>query len=138
MSTSTNYREIYFAHEELDKIAGEPSYDTLKTLHNQLKANAASVPSILGGGANGHLGLVISPEKYAQISNTSFNRPFHPGLLDIAVGTDRNEADRQTNAHKQTLDIYNTVQAVEKSLLQQLVKAIQPVYIESLKTKIQA
>ena len=135
MSTTTNYREVYFAHEDLDKIAGEPSYDTLRTIHTQLKANAASVPSILGGGANGHLGLVIAPEKYALISNTPFNRPYHPGLLDVPIGTLRDEADRVTNAHRQQLDLYNTVQGVEKSLLQQLTKAVEPVYLESLKNQ---
>ena len=135
MSTTTNYREVYFAHEDLDKIAGEPSYDTLRRLHTQLKANAASVPSILGGGANGHLGLVLAPEKYALISNTSFNRPYHPGLLEVPMGTLRDEADRVTNAHKQQLDLYNTVQGVEKSLLQQLIKAVEPVYLESLKNQ---
>ena len=134
MSTSiTNYREVYFAHEDIIKISGEPSYATLKTLQNQLKANAASVPSILGGGANGHLGLVLAPDKYSKISNIPFNRPYHPGLLDIPIGTERAESERITNAHRQQLEIYNTVQAVEKTLLQQIVKAVETVYLESLK-----
>ena len=45
MSTSSNinYIDTYFEFKELTKIHGEPTYDTLKQLHNQLKANASAL-----------------------------------------------------------------------------------------------
>ena len=83
MATSSSgggidYRSIFFAHPTLTPIQGEPDADALITLKNQLKANASSVPSNLGGGNHGHLGLVLSPAAYALVSNTAFVTPAHP------------------------------------------------------------
>ena len=44
---------------QVTPIVGEPTYATLKTLKDQLKANAASVPTTLGGGNHGYLGLIL-------------------------------------------------------------------------------
>ena len=78
-TTAINYIETHFEFKELTKIHGEPTYETIKTLHNQLKANASLVPSGLGGGTFGHLGLVITPAQYALISPAAFDCPAHPG-----------------------------------------------------------
>ena len=64
---------------QVTTIVGEPTYATLKTLKDQLKANAASVPTTLGGGNHGFLGLILSPATYATISLTVFNEPTYPG-----------------------------------------------------------
>ena len=84
MSTNhVNYIETYFEFKELTKIHGEPTYDSIKQLHNELKANARSVCSSLGGGNYGHLGLVLTDAQYGMISNVPFVRPDHPGPLII-------------------------------------------------------
>ena len=56
----TNLKEVFFSHAALGKIQGNPTYEDIQKLYRQCKANAKSVPSVLGGGANGHLGLIIS------------------------------------------------------------------------------
>jgi hypothetical protein len=64
MSTSSaiNYRETFFEFPTLKKIFhGKPTYESLKTLQEELKANAQAVCSSLGGGAHGHLSLVLAP-----------------------------------------------------------------------------
>ena len=77
---STNFRENYFQHPELTKIIGEPNHTSLTTLLNELKANAQSVHSNLGGGAHGHLGLVLSTLDYASVAPmTPYVRPRFPG-----------------------------------------------------------
>ena len=81
-----DYRSIYFAFPNLTPIDGEPDADILIKLKNQVKANASSVPSNLGGGANGYLGLVLSPATYAMVSNIPFVQPAHPGPLAIPLG----------------------------------------------------
>ena len=63
----------------LSPIVGEPTYQTLKELKDQLKANAASIPTTLGGGNHGYLGLILSPAAYATISPTAFTEPAYPG-----------------------------------------------------------
>ena len=50
-------QDVYFQHKALTHIHGQPTYASLKTLLDELEANASSVPTTLGGGVYGHLGL---------------------------------------------------------------------------------
>jgi hypothetical protein len=47
---AVNFKETYFIHLTPTKIQGEPTFHTLTQLHQELKVNAASVPSNLRGG----------------------------------------------------------------------------------------
>ena len=57
-----DYKATYFQHPVLTKVHGEPTYDALQQIATQVKANAAAVPSQLGGGNHGHLGLVYTSD----------------------------------------------------------------------------
>ena len=83
MHSSVDFAAAYFEFPQLDKVHGEPSYTALKRLKKQLKANAITVVSDLGGGHYGHLGLVLTPAEYQLISNVPYERPVHPGPLVI-------------------------------------------------------
>ena len=72
---STNYRETHFAYPDLSRVIGCPTYDTLHNLKNEIKANALSVHSNLGGSQHGNLGLVISSAAYASVSNVQYVIP---------------------------------------------------------------
>jgi hypothetical protein len=64
MSTSLpSVKDTYFQHKVLTRIYGKPIYETLQALATEIKANAALVPSTLGGGQYGHLGLILSVER---------------------------------------------------------------------------
>ena len=80
---SINDRDTYFRFPELKRIHSEPTPDTLLNLKIQIKANATSLPSNLRDRLHGHLGLAISNNKYALISNAPFISPMHPGPLTI-------------------------------------------------------
>lgn len=131
MSTvSTNYHSDYFCVTKLTKIHSRPTYNDIKVLHHQLKANATSIFSHLGGGTNGHLGLVLSATNYAFISNTPFNCPQPPDPLHIPPNTTRDEADRITKAYDRALQDYLQVEAVESALCQQITEAIDKKYLD--------
>ena len=69
MSTSSvNYKDSYFEHPVLNKIRGEPTYETLHNKKNELKSNASSIPTTLGGGNNGYLGMILTPAEYHRIA----------------------------------------------------------------------
>ena len=70
-----NYREVYFTHAALRQIHGNPTYNDIQHLYKQVKANAASVPSTLGGGQHGHLGLTTSL-LFQHVSSTYMNELF--------------------------------------------------------------
>ena len=84
---SINYRTDYFQYENLTPIHGEPDFVSIQKLKNEVKANAQSVPSTLGGGNHGFLGLVLHPVEYALISNTPFISETYPGPLTFPPGT---------------------------------------------------
>ena len=84
--TNIDYKTTNFEYPTLTKISGQPNYELLKSIKDELKANAASVPSNLGGGSNGHLGLVLSDVEYLTVSPIAYIRPTHPGTLVIPTG----------------------------------------------------
>jgi hypothetical protein len=64
-----NYREAYFQHPSLTKISGNQTYKSLAKLEKETKANGKSMPSTLGGGSQGYLGLVSSYSAYDRVSH---------------------------------------------------------------------
>ena len=81
--TNYDFRNTHFEHKSPTKIRGEPTFDTLTTLYNEIKVNAQQVPSNNGGGNYGHLGLVITANDYQLLSLTPFVRPHNPGRFTI-------------------------------------------------------
>ena len=60
--------ENKFEYPILTKVHRILDYASLKIIKDELKANATSIHSKLGGGADGHLGLVMDPIEYVLIS----------------------------------------------------------------------
>eukprot|EP00957_Ditylum_brightwellii_P159717 12156469-Ditylum_brightwellii.AAC.1 len=60
----------------------------LLTLRNELQANTKAVSTTLGGGRHDCLGLVMTPQDYALILNTTaYIRPSQPLLIFPQNGT---------------------------------------------------
>ena len=130
-----NYIETHFEYKELTKIHGEPTYETIKEIEKEIKANAKSVRSSLGGGNFGHLGLVLSPDQYALISPTPFVRPDHPGTLVIPSGSTAHMREAIRDAHNAAKSLFETVEAVEAALRQQLCSAIDRKYLQAIRNR---
>ena len=95
-----------------------------------MKANAASVPCDLGGGNNGHLGLMLTVPEYDNVSPTAYVRPLHPGILNIPLGAANFEATRLTSEHKELIFLNRETNNVEASLLKQLGHALPDLYLK--------
>jgi hypothetical protein len=119
-----NYRESYFQHPSLTKISGEPTYKSLAKLERECKANGKSVRSTLGGGLQGHLGLVCNATTYNRVSpGVPFNRPILPVLPDLTQAT----APQIAAARQLYADNIATFQAcnlVERTIIQQINTAL--------------
>ena len=88
MLTSYSIKNVYshFEYKELTKVIGEPTLDSILLLHRQVKRNAQSIPTTLGGGQLGYLALVIASEKYDSIPNAEpFVRPEDPGSFTLQI-----------------------------------------------------
>jgi len=75
----TDICEIYFQNKVLTRVSVPPTFGSLQVLVDELKANASSVPSVLGSGQYGHLGLLLTATQFATLSTTPFESPINPG-----------------------------------------------------------
>jgi hypothetical protein len=115
------------------KIVGQPDYASLTLLRNELKQNAASVPSNRGGGIHGYLGTVMSAAMYDTIApGTPFTIPAYPGPQPIMVQGDTAAVIGATiRMHQENLREWREYTNIGNSLKKQLIEAIEPVYLRS-------
>ena len=131
INSSSNYRQTHFEIKTPIKITGEPTFEQLKTLYSQLKINAQCMHSSRGGGAHGHLGLVLSAVDYQQLTLTPFVRPVDPGdfVLPTHVNLTMDQIAVLKENHKSLRDQFDKVDSVDKALRQFLVEALDPDYL---------
>eukprot|EP00957_Ditylum_brightwellii_P047353 3597608-Ditylum_brightwellii.AAC.1 len=68
----------------LQRVEGEPDYAAINAIMQQLYENAATTPSSLGGGAYGHIGLVMEPTLYSSLSANAYNAKGAPARATLA------------------------------------------------------
>ena len=119
----------------LPKIVGRPTFDKLRSLKKYLRQNAASVRSDLGGGAHGHLGLILNDAAYLALTGHQYIRPPHPGALNIPHGTAHHEAVRLREEHHINIQLFRETIDVENALRNQLIASIEPDYIKELENR---
>ena len=134
-SSGINYRETYFDFPKLTKIWGEPTSESLFVFKNELKANAAAALLQLGGGAHGHIGLILTRIQYALLAPEPFVRPTFPVSLVIPAGIITIQATSMHDAHAEAVRVFREVTGVEKALIQQLVIAIDGPYLVALRNR---
>lgn len=122
---------------QLPNLEGLPTYEHLSELRRLLKENATSVPSLLGGGDHGYLGLVLSAPVYATIvPNDPFNIPARPPALPnippaaAASAALTGEIVRQ---HTESVRQWREYTNVHAALKQQLTKAIPSIYLRAIR-----
>ena len=105
-----------FEYPSITKIHGEPDCEQLKKLKDKLKANATKIPSELGGGAHGHLGLVLSATEYINISAVSYVRSLHPGVLIIPPNATERTEKRRRDEHRRLMALFHETVNLENAL----------------------
>ena len=122
-----NLKEIYFKHAALTRITGNPKYADLQSMYRECKANAQSVPCNLGGGANGHLGLIISANAYNTIApGTAYIRPTNPAPFvpgNNATGPQIAEGNRLFN---EATRLFQETNQLERTIQNQIAAALDP------------
>lgn len=131
-TTSVDGLKDQFPFPQLTRISGEPDYTALNTLYKQIKANAKAIHSTLGGGANGHLGMVLTAAAYARVSpNTAWTIPAHPGSLVIPHGTTQHVTDHLREVHREELHNFNLATSLARIFKSQIIRAIDVAYLSS-------
>ena len=131
-----NYATTSFHYPVLTRIHGPPNYKTLANLKKELQSHAQSVGSDLGGGAHGHLGLVLTPTEYQSVSNVPYVSPQFPGPLTLPRNADVAEAVRRSNAHDERVQVLKEVHDIKNALVRLFVAAaVDKQYIAELRDK---
>ena len=120
MTSNINYKDTLFKRANLTPIRGEPTFETLHKLQNEIKANAKSVYSNLGGGAHVHLGLVLTDAQYLLIPPTPFVYLTHPVPLVIPDGTTAHMNSNMRIAHTERVRLFREVTGFEQALVHQI------------------
>jgi hypothetical protein len=122
-----------FPHPTLTVISAEPNNTSLRRLTQEIYANAMSVHSTRGGGANGHLALVMPPNEYLARTNQAFIAPVHPGdqptLPPNPTSHQITEVNRRFAADLAEHTRYLTIQ---ETLRQQILAAVNQRYLRIL------
>ena len=129
---NTDYAAVYFKYSTPTPITGEPSNKSLKRLKTELRANASSVDTDLGGGDHGYLGLILTDVEYARITPTPspFVAPNFPGPLVIDSSLNAVQQVQARETHNERLALYRECKNVEKALLRHIQSAVDDKYIE--------
>ena len=133
MTSTTTTPLLTFPHPTLTRIVGKPTNSSIKLLLKEVYANARAIPSTRGGGAHGHLGLVLSAADYLVLAHVAFELPAHPGATPVhtpnATAAQITEANR---VYMATLQELNIATSVRNEIKQQIISAVDRLYIEAL------
>lgn len=133
LSRVPSVKDTFFQHKLLTRIQHRPSYESLQNCLNELKANASSVPTTLGGGLHGHLGLVLSDAIYGTLTNNVlFQTPQNPGPFAPPAGATGAQIDAAKDVWKDLCNTFQICQATEQALIAQVVEIIDPVYLRAM------
>ena len=137
LTSSVNYKDSYFKHPVLIAIHVEPTHETLHHLKNELKANAGSVPTTLGGVNHGCLGMILTPAEYFRIAPTDqFTRPPSPGILVPNPASTAAQIASAENTHRLTKKLYLETLLLERTFIQKIINAIDTKYLAALRNPI--
>ena len=122
-----------FPHPNIKKTLDEPNYYSIKAVEKKLIRNAASIPTKLGGGNHGFLGLVLTPQKYETITGYVFTPHLNPGTFPIFPQNPTQPIIAQITAtHKEALRVWRHQQAVIKQIKNQLTNAFEDKYYDEI------
>jgi hypothetical protein len=128
--------EILFPIEQLTPLpTGErPTAIHVRQLKKELIQCSMSVPTTLGGGAHGHLGLILSANKYGALPGPpqQFQRPNQPPRLNIAGAAGGAAVANQTTAYHRSLHEYTMCNKVDLSLKAMILKAVPCIYLAAI------
>jgi hypothetical protein len=137
--TMTSVEDIISGMEfqTLTTIKGRPNYKNINTIRRQIYANVASVES-LRGGAHGHLGQIMTAATYLTVMATLYNNPPNPCPLPPRPSAAfPAKWDDTKAAHKRALDEYNTSHNLDKTINQQIIKAVKdPIFLKPIENHI--
>ena len=120
-----------FPIESLPRIDGEPTYESINEMMQMLYANAVTLPTTMGGGTHGHIGLIMKPALCSTLSEISYEIPLDPGPIPIyAPGSSGLARQQITNEFEESKRIFENHYNMDLALKALIIEAVDAVHLE--------
>jgi hypothetical protein len=101
-----------------------------------LYSNAASLTTALGGGAHGHIGLIMTDNLYTTLTATPYVTPIDPGVIPlIPNGATTVKRENLRIDHKEVRRIFDNHTNMDDALKAQIIDTIDDPYICEIRNK---
>ena len=98
--------------------------------------NAATLPTTLGGGAHGHVGLIMKAKLYMNLSQTAYVSPTETPLTLVISPTTESAARQQLrDQHTEEQLIHTNHINMDDALKNQLLDAVEDPYVSKLRNR---
>ena len=132
----TDKPSIPLTRKEFTKLNPDqrPMAMDVRKLKAELYQVLRGIPTTLGGGNHGFLGLAMTPAVYAALPGApaAFLMPNNPGQLVIPGNPNANVRTNMTKLHEHNLLTFQTASAVEATVKEMLLRAIPSNYVDEL------
>lgn len=125
---------LVFPKDVLTPIKGKPTASSLQVLQQELYQNARAIPTTLGGGSLGHLGLIMPAAAYILRPTAQlFLIPAPPGLIPAQpANATASQLFEVRRLHDHNSMVFGTYQSVRNALTNQILAAVEPTYLLAL------
>jgi hypothetical protein len=124
---------LTFPHPILTAIDKSPNNPSIQRLRKELYTNARAIHSTRGGGANGHLAIVMEPADYVIRTSVVFTVPTHPGDAPVHIaGATQHQITETNRQFKHDLNEFYLYISVREELKKQLLIAVPHRYLSIL------
>ena len=124
------------AANAVSKIVGQPTNQGIDLLEEELLAIAASITTPLGGGNNGHAGILMDDVDYMATFGvaTAFIAPPNPGVYPARPFPAGSRKEREAE-HEKEIEVYETYLGVAEGLKTLIRQAVDEDYILELQAE---
>ena len=101
--------------ETVTKIHGQPTSHDLTNLEREIFSILANIPTTLGGGNHGHVGVIMNPTEYNTMTEgTDFVNPVNPGIYpaNLALNAAAGARARAEAEHRELINQFETFEGV--------------------------
>jgi hypothetical protein len=121
--------------ETVTKIHGQPTSHDLTNLKKEIISILANIPTTLGGGNHGHVGVIMDQVDYnTMTTGIDFVNPVNPGIypaglaLNAAAGT----RAREEAIHKELIAQFETFEGVKLGTKDLILEAVDNEYLSEI------
>ena len=117
------------------KIHGQPTSHDLTNLEKEIISILANIPTTLGGGNHGHVGVIMDPTDYSTMTGgIDFVNPANPGIYPtgLALNTAAGTRAREEAIHKELITQFETVEGVKLGTKDFILEAVDNEYLNEI------